>query len=237
MAKKSVKSNSDETIEDMEVFIELGDRSIQVILREVSEQDLALSLKSVSDAVRDVIMRNMSRPAATKLREEMEFMGPAPAEKIEAAQTRILEVIERMLSDGEIIRIQDESPSRRKPEEPTSLKSLVEQKKISERLSAEMIEILVCLGEKARRDGILSLQDDLPLVDDDFLTHGLRFIIDGTDPELIEKMLKTRIDSFVHEYERRLSLILTGLMGIQAGDNPRILANKCWVHSPFLMST
>ena len=53
----------------------------------------------------------------------------------------------------------------------------------------KIITTLVRFSEKARRDGLLALEDDLEEVEDDFMKKGIQFVVDGTDPEIISTML------------------------------------------------
>ena len=57
----------------------------------------------------------------------------------------------------------------------------------------EVIRLMHQLSEKARRDGILSLEADLPNISDPFLVNGLKMTIDGTQPEAIETTLRMEL--------------------------------------------
>lgn len=58
---------------------------------------------------------------------------------------------------------------------------------------ADVIPLLVRLAEKARREGLLVLENDAQRMDDEFLQRGIRLAIDGTDPELLREILTTDI--------------------------------------------
>jgi chemotaxis protein MotA len=53
---------------------------------------------------------------------------------------------------------------------------------------------LVGLAEKARKDGLLALEGELPAIDDDFTRTGLQLVVDGTEPELVREVLDGEID-------------------------------------------
>ncbi|MBN2051524.1 MAG: motility protein A [Spirochaetales bacterium] len=53
----------------------------------------------------------------------------------------------------------------------------------------KIITTLVNFSEKARREGLLALEDDLEEVEQEFLRKGIQFVVDGTDPEIIKTML------------------------------------------------
>ena len=54
-----------------------------------------------------------------------------------------------------------------------------------------LIQILVQFSERARREGLLSLEDDLATLDEPFLKKGIQLVVDGTDPELVRSILET----------------------------------------------
>ncbi|NMA02612.1 MAG: flagellar motor switch protein FliG [Clostridia bacterium] len=86
-----------------EDIIHLDDRSIQHVLREVDQKDLALALKGASEEVKVKIKNNMSKRAGELLEEEIEFMGPVRLRDVEEAQQRIVGIIRRLEDAGEII--------------------------------------------------------------------------------------------------------------------------------------
>ncbi len=57
----------------------------------------------------------------------------------------------------------------------------------------EVIPTLVSFSEKARREGLLALEDNLDEINDDFLRRALQLVIDGTDPDLIKDILRIRM--------------------------------------------
>lgn len=80
----------------------IDDRSLQVVLREVSPQDLAMSLKGVSEDVHEKVLGNLSRRAAQMLEEELELMGRVRRSSVEEAQGKIIAVIRRLEDKGDI---------------------------------------------------------------------------------------------------------------------------------------
>jgi len=59
-----------------------------------------------------------------------------------------------------------------------------------------VVERLVETADKARREGLLSLEAKLAEIDNDFMSRGLQLVIDGTDPELTRNMLEMEIEAF-----------------------------------------
>ncbi|GIO41812.1 flagellar motor switch protein FliG [Paenibacillus apis] len=86
-----------------EDIVNIDNRSIQRIIRDVENADLQLALKVASDEVRDAVFRNMSKRMSDTFKEEMEFMGPVRLRDVEEAQTRIVATIRRLEDSGEII--------------------------------------------------------------------------------------------------------------------------------------
>lgn len=57
-----------------------------------------------------------------------------------------------------------------------------------------IITSLVKFSEKARRDGLLALEDELEMVEEEFMRKGIQFVVDGTDPEIIKSMLYNEVN-------------------------------------------
>ena len=86
--------------EDIE---KIDDRGIQMILKEVSTEDLSLALKMASDSLKEKIFKNMSQRAVQILKEEMETKGPVRVSDVEKAQQNIIKVVRRLEEEGKII--------------------------------------------------------------------------------------------------------------------------------------
>lgn len=86
-----------------EDIVLLDDKAIQKTLRELDNQDLAKALKAVDTDVQDKIYKNMSKRAASLLREDMEFMGPIRLKDVEEAQQKIVNIIRKLEEEGEIV--------------------------------------------------------------------------------------------------------------------------------------
>jgi flagellar motor switch protein FliG len=85
-----------------EDLVQLDDRAVQQILREVDMKDLATALKGVAPEVQEKILHNLSERASAMLKEDMEFMGPIRLRVVEEAQQKIVGVIRRLEEAGEI---------------------------------------------------------------------------------------------------------------------------------------
>jgi flagellar motor switch protein FliG len=86
-----------------EDIIKLDDRSIQLVLREADQKDLALALRGVANEVRDRILQNMSERGSQMLLEEMEYQPPQRKRVIEEAQGRIVAIVRRLEEAGVVV--------------------------------------------------------------------------------------------------------------------------------------
>lgn len=84
-------------------LVKVDDRGIQLILKEVSQEDLALALKSTSESLRDKIFKNMSQRASTILKEDMQNRGPVKVSDVEKSQQNIVKIARRLENEGKII--------------------------------------------------------------------------------------------------------------------------------------
>jgi len=86
-----------------EDIIKLDDRSIQLVLREADQKDLALALRGVSDEVKERIMANMSERGAQMLAEEMQYQPPQRKRVVEEAQGRIVAIVRKLEEAGSVV--------------------------------------------------------------------------------------------------------------------------------------
>jgi len=86
-----------------EDLLNVDDRGIQLILKEISNDDLAIALKMASEDVKQKIFRNISSRAAEMIQEDMEARGPVRISDVEKAQQLIVRVARRLETEGKII--------------------------------------------------------------------------------------------------------------------------------------
>jgi flagellar motor switch protein FliG len=86
-----------------ENLLQVDDRGIQALLREVPSDVLATALRGADPEVQDKLFRNMSKRAAEILKEEMEVRGPVRLAEVEAAQREIVATAQRLAEDGTIV--------------------------------------------------------------------------------------------------------------------------------------
>ena len=85
-----------------ENIMEVDDRGIQLILREVQSEALIIALKGSSEELREKIFKNMSTRAAEMMREDLESKGPVKLSEVESNQKEILKIVKRLSDDGQI---------------------------------------------------------------------------------------------------------------------------------------
>lgn len=86
-----------------EDILSLDDKSIQRVLREVDNNEIAMALKGSTEEVQTVIFNNLSKRLAVMIREDMEFMGPVRLKDVEEAQQKIVNIIRKLEDSAEII--------------------------------------------------------------------------------------------------------------------------------------
>jgi len=85
-----------------EDLINLQDKDIQKILREIDRKDLTLALKTSNEELVNKIFANMSERATELLKEELQYMGMVKLKEVEAAQARIIDVVKQLEESGDI---------------------------------------------------------------------------------------------------------------------------------------
>ena len=85
-----------------EDVVRLDDRTLQIVIQALEQEDLRLAIKGSSDEIKEALLRNMSQRAADAMREDLEVMGRVKVRDIEAAQRRIVSVIRQLDERGEI---------------------------------------------------------------------------------------------------------------------------------------
>ncbi len=83
-------------------IINIQDKDIQKIMRDIDRKDLALSLKIADEKLKQKIFSNMSERASDLLKEELQYMGKVKLKEVESAQARIIDVVKSLEESGEI---------------------------------------------------------------------------------------------------------------------------------------
>ncbi|HEY5604334.1 MAG TPA: flagellar motor switch protein FliG [Gammaproteobacteria bacterium] len=103
---REIEPHIGQSIQDvMFVFdnlLDLADRDIQTMLREISSDSLQLALRGANNAVREKFYKNMSKRAAEMLKDDLDISGPVKIKDVEKAQKEILSTVRRLADSGEI---------------------------------------------------------------------------------------------------------------------------------------
>ena len=86
-----------------EDLAQLDDRSIRAMLKEISNDELTLALRTASDELSEKIFGNVSQRAAQMMKEDMEVMGPVKLRDVEQAQLNIIKTARRLAEEGKIV--------------------------------------------------------------------------------------------------------------------------------------
>jgi flagellar motor switch protein FliG len=83
-------------------LLDVDDRGIQALLREVGSDTLSVALRGAEPEVQEKILKNMSKRAAEILKDDMEARGPVKLVEVEAAQKEIVVIAQRLAEEGTI---------------------------------------------------------------------------------------------------------------------------------------
>ncbi len=96
---------AEKIMDEMFVFdniMDIDDRGIQLLLREVQSDTLIIALKGANPEMREKIFKNMSQRAAEMMRDDLESKGPVRLSEVEAQQKAILVIVRRLADEGQI---------------------------------------------------------------------------------------------------------------------------------------
>jgi flagellar motor switch protein FliG len=86
-----------------ENLLELEDRGMQLLLREVQSDALVIAMKGSSQELKDKIFKNMAQRAAETLKEDLEAKGMVRVSEVEAQQKEILKTVRRLADEGQLV--------------------------------------------------------------------------------------------------------------------------------------
>lgn len=92
-------------LDEMFVFdnlMDIDDKGIQLVLREVQSDMLVVALKGATEALREKIFKNMSQRAGEQMRDDLESKGPVRLSEVEAQQKEILKIVRKLSEEGQI---------------------------------------------------------------------------------------------------------------------------------------
>jgi len=88
------------TFEDI---LKIDDNGIQMIMKEINQEDLIVALKTATDDLKEKLFGNMSERASTMLKDDLESLGPTKISDVEKAQQKIIKVCKKLEEDGKLV--------------------------------------------------------------------------------------------------------------------------------------
>jgi flagellar motor switch protein FliG len=85
-----------------EDILKIDNTGIQLMMKEINQEDLLLGLKTGSDELKEKLYSNMSERAALMLKEDLESLGPTKLKDVEVAQQKVIAVCKKLEEDGKI---------------------------------------------------------------------------------------------------------------------------------------
>jgi flagellar motor switch protein FliG len=84
-------------------LVKIDDRGIQELIKNINNEKWKIALRTASEAVKDLVFKNMSERASQMLREDMEAMSAVKLSDIEGAQMEIIGITRKLESEGKIV--------------------------------------------------------------------------------------------------------------------------------------
>ena len=81
----------------------IDSRQMQLLLKELNPEVLVLSLKTASDAVKELVFSSVSTKAAEEMKDDLESLGPRRREDVEVAQMKIVQTARKLMEEGKIV--------------------------------------------------------------------------------------------------------------------------------------
>ncbi len=194
---------------------------IQRALGEVDTEVLATAMGGLSEDVRNMFYRNMSRRTGDLCREAIAsrggatLRGSASQARIKAAQAVVLQLLhkygeqaegEEFQPDrGDIPEIQLDSPD-------------------------AIIHTFRSLASYVRKNGFLPLEEVEDAIVDPVMRKGIQSRVDGWSPLLTRSILERCRASALRSFETRLDMILDGIDALASGDPPQLVEEKLRAH-------
>ena len=214
----------DATLEDL---AQLSDHDAQVLMRHMDQKDLVTVLKGAATPIQEKFLKNMSARVRGFIESEIALLD-IQDDAVAQVRQRILRQTLLLARDGHITWDGTTIPEK---EALYALHISPEffaraAQPLDQLTGVEMASMWREIAEQARREGILSLQQIEERMQDPLLREALQLAVDGTEPALIEDLIKIRVRTQQRRQETRAEMMVEGLLGIMAGLNPGIIAHK-----------
>ena len=204
-------------ITKMSDFVKMTDWEIQVLMKKLDNLTLSQAIKGCGKKITEKFLKNMSSRAAAMINVQVKAIKPNKKDK-DTARNKMF----KLSVDIKNMKKRKDVANNMGTQALKEIKALLKKNNVSTMNNDQLSEFFILLSKMCRGLGILSLEEVISIVDDDFIKMGLALIVDGTDPELVMKMLSTRQETIISFQKIRLEMATTLVMSLQNGDNPRI---------------
>jgi len=210
----------------MDDLLRLSNRSIEVLLRDIDNDDLPVLLTKITPELYKRIWKNMAQNPRDRVMKHWKETGAITADAIDAVHNKVLGIANKLADE---LDTSGESGGENTMNAwETGLASELEKKPAGHRTAAELAPIFVELAKVARREGLIAMDGFVDNhISDELMKLGMRMMIDGTDMAELTSILKAKKTTMVQAYERRLEMIIAGVEGIGTGLNPALMEEKC----------
>ncbi len=178
-------------IQAFDELLDVDDRSLQEWLGSTNVTLLCMAMHGTSDDVRVKIRRNLSSLGRQALQAEMETIVDLTPVRIERSKELLVRGLSDFLEQREE-RIGGPGPS-------PGLAPVLSLKELAPK---SLIVFFTEASRKVRRFGLVSLENDLPHIDDEFVREGIRLVAANVNPDLIRDVLQTRLAVMEADHRR-----------------------------------
>ncbi len=88
------------TFEDI---LKIDDSGIQMLMKEINQEDLVIGLKTATDELKEKLFSNMSERAGLMMKEDLESLGPKKISEVQKAQQKVIAVCKKLEEEGKIV--------------------------------------------------------------------------------------------------------------------------------------
>ena len=210
----------------MEDLVSLTDGEIQMLLREVSEEELEIALTDASPKVKEKLLSNINNTLRAFVEVEIKAQRPLSPQKVKKAQQRILSLASEMEKLASDLAGKDDGSWK-----DHLLQRMKDRLKTTPISQMELDDIKALFGDLASlgpQKGIEVWDEVLPedQLNEKLLLLGLNMVGQGLEPELMIDVLETRMHTYLQQQETRCKMVIAGIKALQTGYTPHVIKRK-----------
>jgi hypothetical protein len=204
----------------------LPDRAMQRLLREIDATKIAHALIGAEKATRERVFANMSKRAREVIKETIDSLGAVAEHRIEAAMADVLSIYRKLADIGDVVDVGIVKADSSESVEQAPPIKIIQEKGSSGFSTEDLMALFPELSSKARAFGLLSLESDIEGIDDQIINKGLQLVIDGTDPEYVESIMRSMLEKELQLMRTKYEAVIDSVMSVQQGDLPYLIGEK-----------